>query len=103
MKNIAKQLRYLRNNETNKHINSGTGTAVELIKQLNGMLDEMLNAWKQVREIPEYPGSYYVTRSIYQSFWNVINDNKNSKDMLMKYGVEANDEIERKWQQYQNR
>ena len=41
MKNIAKQLRYLRNNETNKHINSGTGTAVELIKELNGMLDEM--------------------------------------------------------------
>ena len=41
MKNIAKQLRYLRNNETNKQINSGTGTAVELIKELNGMLDEM--------------------------------------------------------------
>lgn len=52
------------------------------------MLDELLSAWSQVEEIPEYPGSYYVSRSIYQSFWNVVNANKNTKDMLMKYGRE---------------
>ncbi len=79
---------------------------VEAIKGLSwddGMLDELLAAWEQVEEIPEYPGSYYVTRSIYQSFWNVVNDNKNTKDMLMKYGKEANDEIARKWKQYSDR
>ena len=67
------------------------------------MLEELLNAWEQVEEIPEYPGSYYVTRSIYQSFWNVVNQNRNPKDMLMQYGKEANEEIARKWKQYQNR
>ena len=79
---------------------------VEAIKGLTwdeGMLDELLNAWEQVEEIPEYPGSYYVTRSIYQSFWNVVNQNRNPKDMLMQYGKEANEEIARKWKQYQNR
>ena len=79
---------------------------VEAIKGLSwdtGMLDELLSAWSQVEEIPEYPGSYYVSRSIYQSFWNVVNANKNTKDMLMKYGREANEEISRKWKQYQSR
>lgn len=66
-------------------------------------LEEVLKAWGNVQEIPEYPGSYYVARSIYQAYWNVVNSNKNSKDMLMKYGKEADDEIARKWKQYTNR
>ena len=79
---------------------------VEAIKGLSwdeGVLESILDSWESVDEIPEYPGSYYVTRSIYQSFWNVVNSNKNTKDMLMKYGKEANDEIARKWKQYSNR
>lgn len=66
-------------------------------------LTPILNAWEQVEEIPEYPGSYYVSRSLYQSFWNVVDSNKNIKDMLLKYGREANEEIERKWKQYEDR
>ena len=67
------------------------------------MLDELLKAWENVEEIPEYPGSYYVSRSIYQGFWNVVNDQQNTKNMLMKYGKEADQEIARKWKQYQGR
>ena len=66
-------------------------------------LNALMNAWENVEEIPEYPGSYYVSRSIYQAFWNVVNANKNTKDMLMKFGKEADDEIIRKWEQYTNR
>lgn len=79
---------------------------VEAIKGLSwdySMLDSILEAWNEVQEIPEYPGSYYVSRSIYQSFWNVVNDNQNTKDMLMEYGTEADEEIARKWQQYSNK
>lgn len=79
---------------------------VEAIKGLswdNGMLEEILGAWSQVEEIPEYPGSYYVSRSIYQSFWNVVNDKQNVKDVLMQFGKEADEEILRKWNQYSNR
>ena len=66
-------------------------------------LERLLMVWSEVEEIPEYPGSYYVSRSVYQAFWNVINDNRNTKDMLMKFGKEADDEIARKWKQYANR
>lgn len=68
-----------------------------------GFVDSITSAWEEVREIPEYPGSYYLSRSIYQSFWKVVNNNENSKDMLLKYGKEADDEIARKWEQYTNR
>ncbi len=79
---------------------------VEALKGLSwdgGMLEEILDSWAEVEEIPEYPGSYYVTRSIYQSFWNVVSAKQNTKDMLMKFGKEANDEIAYKWQQYSDR
>ena len=67
------------------------------------MLVSILEAWSQVREVSEYPGSYYVSRSLYQSFWNVVEKNENPKDMLLKYGEQANKEIQRKWKQYENR
>ena len=79
---------------------------VEAVKELSwddDALDSLLKSWESIEEIPEYPGSYYVSRSIYQAFWNVVNDNKNPKDMMMQFGQEANDEIERKWQQYKDR
>lgn len=79
---------------------------VEAIKGLtweDDSLDSLLKAWEEVEEIPEYPGSYYVARSVYQAFWNVVNANKNTKDMLVKFGKEADDEISRKWEQYTNR
>ncbi|MBR4099513.1 MAG: extracellular solute-binding protein [Clostridia bacterium] len=79
---------------------------VEAIKGLSwdeGMLEAILKSWEQVEEIPEYPGSYYVTRSIYQSFWNIVNANLSTKDTLMRYGNEANDEIARKWAQYSDK
>ena len=60
-------------------------------------------AWRQVKEVPEVPGSYYIARSIDHSFWNVVNAGKIPKDMLNKWGLEVDREIERKWKQYENR
>ncbi|MBR4761419.1 MAG: extracellular solute-binding protein [Clostridia bacterium] len=79
---------------------------VEAIKELDwddDALNELLKAWDEVEEVPEYPGSYYVSRSIYQAYWNVINTSKSTKDMMMQYGKEADDEIARKWAQYTDR
>jgi hypothetical protein len=67
------------------------------------MKETILTAMNQVEEIPEYPGSYYVSRSVYQSFWNVVENNQNPKEMLLKYAEEADVEIARKWKQYENR
>jgi len=67
------------------------------------MKKEILSAWSQVKEVPEVPGSYYVSRSVDLSFWSVVNENRNPKDVLLERSAEVNDEIERKWKQYEGR
>lgn len=67
------------------------------------MKDVILTAMSQISEIPEYPGSYYVSRSVYQAFWNVVENKQNSKKTLLKFAEEADEEIARKWRQYENR
>ncbi len=79
---------------------------IEALKNLSwdsNMLDTIMKSWNNVKELPEYPGSYYVSRSVYQSYWNVVNKNQNAIDVLTKYSKEADDEIERKWEQYASR
>ena len=77
--------------------------AFEKMSWDNDMKQDIVKAWMNVEEIPEVPGSYYVTRSVDLSFWNVVNQNENPKDVLLKWGAEVDDEIERKWTQYENR
>ncbi len=77
--------------------------ALESLTWDDGALESLVDARNWVTEIPEYPGSYYVQRAIYQAYWNVVSNGRNTKDMMMKFGAEANDEIARKWKQYTNR
>ncbi|MBR3299992.1 MAG: extracellular solute-binding protein [Clostridia bacterium] len=67
------------------------------------MKNVIMDAWEEVEEIPEYPGSYYVARSVYQSYWNVVDNNQVPNDVLLKYAKEADAEIRRKWAQYDGR
>jgi len=67
------------------------------------MKGDIVSAWKNVKEIEEVPGSYYVSRAVDLSFWNVANQNENPKDVLLKWGLEVDQEIKRKWNQYENR
>ena len=60
----------------------------------------LLEQRENIKEIPEIPGSYYVSRSVDQSFWNVVNDHKVSKDTLQKWGKIADNEIKRKMAEY---
>ena len=52
--------------------------------------------WSYVRELPEIPGSYYLTRSIDQAFWMVSNGEATPKDAIVKWSKLADDEIARK-------
>lgn len=61
----------------------------------------LLEQREQIQEIPEIPGSYYLTRSVDQAFWSVINGNSTVKDALSKWGREANEEIKRKISEYE--
>ena len=65
-------------------------------------LQALQNQFDKVQNLPEVPGSYYVSRSVQQVFWNVVNNGQNVEDMLEKWIPEADDEIRRKTQEYAN-
>lgn len=76
---------------------------IEAVKKLSwesNDLDIILDTWENVEGLKEVPGGYYVTRSVYQAFWNVINLKENPKDMIVKWGKVADEEIIRKRGQY---
>lgn len=65
------------------------------------VLRKLLAQWENIREVPEVPGSYYLSRSVDQAFWAVINDNTNPKDAIKKWSEIADNEIARKIRQYE--
>ena len=56
--------------------------------------------WALVKEVPEVPGSYYMTRCVDQAFWSVVNGTSRPKDALVKWSRVADDEIKRKIAEY---
>ncbi len=76
---------------------------IEALKKLSWESDDLdiiLDTWEDVEGLVEVPGGYYVTRSIYQAFWNVVNLDENPKDMIVKWGKVADEEITRKRKEY---
>lgn len=63
-------------------------------------LSILLEQRSNIREIPEVPGSYYVSRSVDQAFWNVINNSVRPKDAVDKWSKIATEEIKRKISEY---
>lgn len=76
---------------------------IEALKKLSWESDDLeiiLDTWEDVEGLIEVPGGYYVTRSVYQAFWNVVNLDENPKDMIVKWGKVADEEITRKRKEY---
>jgi ABC-type glycerol-3-phosphate transport system substrate-binding protein len=65
-----------------------------------GDRDILLEQWSQVEEVPEVPGSYYLSRAVDQAFWETINKNNTASDALLRWSSTANDEITRKIKEY---
>lgn len=63
-------------------------------------MEKILAQWENVREVPETPGSYYLTRAVDQAFWAVINNDTNPKDAITKWSEVADSEIARKIEEY---
>lgn len=98
------QYRFAKNLESVLGVSARRPTAnVNAMKRLGwtgDMLDELMSQWDMVRELPEIPGSYYAIRSIDQIFWNVVDGGQGVREMLIKWGKEADNEIERKLEEY---
>ncbi len=99
-------VQYAYGSETEKILGSSARLAtsnVEALKKFDWEKDDLqmiLKQWNKVEEIPEVPGSYYVSRVIDQAFWNVVNSGENTKDMLIKWSDIADTEITRRREQY---
>jgi ABC-type glycerol-3-phosphate transport system substrate-binding protein len=81
-----------------------TATAnIEALSRLswdkNG-LEVILDQWKEVKEIEEVPGSYYVSRSIDQAFWAVYNNTASEKEAITDWSKTSDNEIKRKIAEY---
>lgn len=63
-------------------------------------LEIIMEQWNYVDEIPEVPGSYYLTRSIEQAFYSVKNGKSTPNDALIRWSDIANEEITRKIKEY---
>ena len=98
------QLNYSNNCESILGVSGRVATAnPEALKQMGwdkDSLEALINQWKRMKEVPEIPGSYYTARSIDQAYWNVVNNSKNAKDMMIKWAEISDAEIERKREQY---
>ena len=76
---------------------------VEAFSQLpwkSGSRKVLLEQWEQVREVPEIPGGYFTARAIDQAYWNVVNNGMSTKDMLVKWSREVDEEIKSKRIEY---
>lgn len=99
-------IQYRYGNEVEKILGPSARNAtatVDALKKYDWTLDNLealLSQWAKVKEIPEVPGGYYVSRAVDQAFWNVTNASENPKDMLLKWADVAQTEIDRKRQQY---
>lgn len=63
-------------------------------------LEILLEQRRHIKEIPEVPGSYFLSRAVDQAFWNVVESNAQPRDTLYKWGNICNSEIKRKIEEY---
>ncbi len=98
------QLRYSNNCESILGVSGRVTTSnPEALKQMawdKDSLNNLLAQWKNLREVEEVAGGYYTARMIDQAYWNVVNNGKNSKDMLIEWTANGDAEIARKRKQY---
>ena len=80
-----------------------TTSNVEAFKKLSWESETeeiLLEQWSRVVELPEVPGSYYLSRAVDQAFWSVVNGESNAKDATLKWNDIANEEIKQKISEY---
>lgn len=65
-------------------------------------MDKLVDQWSTVQELEELPGGYYTSRAVDQAFWEVLAGTTNTKDAMLEWGQVADNEIERKINEYKD-
>ncbi len=85
--------------DTGRQITSNV-KAINMLSWDTEALDVINKQWSKVKEIPEVPGSYYVSRSIDQAFWAVKNKKASAKEAIVDWAEISDKEIARKLAEY---
>ena len=101
------QYRYSAENEAILGESGRVATAnVEALSRLSWddeSLSVILSQWEKVTEIPEVPGSYFVSRAIDQAFWEVMNEKSSPKEAITDWAAICDKEISRKIEEYEKK
>lgn len=85
---------------TTGRITTSNVAALKRLSWYSKDLQAIIKQWECVEEIPEVPGSYYVSRSVDQAFWAVKNGGEDEKKAITKWAKISDNEIERKISEY---
>lgn len=66
----------------------------------NELMPALLDQKENIINLAQLPGGYYVTRGIDQAYWNVVEQNANPVDTMLKWGEVVNEEMRRKKAEY---
>lgn len=76
--------------------NPANVSAMEGLRWSGRELEIIMEQWGYVKELPELPGSYYVSRNIDNAFKEVYYDKANARETLNYWTKQINEELERK-------
>lgn len=82
-----------------KH-NTANVQALESLPWTTTEKNNLLEQFAHLSAVPEYPGSYIISRYVDFAFKAVYNDNADAADSLQEYIIEINKELSRKRQEF---
>lgn len=82
-----------------KH-NTANMQALESLPWTTTEKENLMAQFKSLAAVPEYPGSYIISRYVNFAFLAVYNENADASDSLQSYIVEINKELTRKRQEF---
>lgn len=60
----------------------------------------LMTAWDAIKEIPEAPGGYYLTRDLDNAFRDVVYNDRNARESLLSWKLSVDAEIQRKREEF---
>ena len=66
----------------------------------NDEYERLMYSWRQVEEIPEAPGGYYLTRDLDNAFRDVVYNSRNARESLLSWKLSVDSEISRKREEF---
>ena len=82
-----------------KH-NTANIQALESLPWTTTEFENLMSQFENLSAVPEYPGSYIISRYVNFAFLAVYNENADAADSLQSYIIEINKELTRKRQEF---